>query len=329
MDAPWPTGFARVPDADWTRAPVDTLAVKYDRVENHGWYANLDLTVDEIAGWLADGDVLVDYSGGTGILIDRLLARRRGAIGIVNVDSSPKFLRLSLEKFRAEPRVAFRLLAWLKNERRLQLLEEALDRPLVGGLAGLASANAIHLYYDLDDTLASWARCLRPGGRAFVQSGNVANPHAPPGSWIIDDTVEAVHAEAARMVQADPRWAAYRAPLADAERMSAHDAFRRKVFLPPRPLAHYVDAFERAGFRVLATRAARIRARQSEWRQFLSVYHEAVLGWVGGIEKVEGRAAAEPAVRDRLDLLAAALDRVLGGREEFDACWTYLTLERP
>ena len=53
------------------------------------------------------GDVLVDYSGGTGILARRLLDRiGERETGIVIVDASPKFLRLALEKLGDDPRVA-------------------------------------------------------------------------------------------------------------------------------------------------------------------------------------------------------------------------------
>ena len=45
----WPAGFARVPDEDWTRQPVDTFGLRYDTVENHGWYRNLDPTVEDLA----------------------------------------------------------------------------------------------------------------------------------------------------------------------------------------------------------------------------------------------------------------------------------------
>src|SRR5438128_7603009 len=34
----WPAGFARIPDEDWTRQPVDVFGLRYDTVENHGWY---------------------------------------------------------------------------------------------------------------------------------------------------------------------------------------------------------------------------------------------------------------------------------------------------
>ena len=76
----------------------------YDTVENHGSYSNLDYTVEQIGEYVRKGDILIDYSGGTGILAKRLLDRLGSKeVGIVIVDSSPKFLRLALEKFRDEP----------------------------------------------------------------------------------------------------------------------------------------------------------------------------------------------------------------------------------
>lgn len=65
----------RIPDEDWTRQPVDTFGLRYDTVENHGWYRNLDPTVEDLARHLEDGQLLIDYSGGTGILLDRLNLR--------------------------------------------------------------------------------------------------------------------------------------------------------------------------------------------------------------------------------------------------------------
>lgn len=330
MPFAWPSGFPRIPDEDWTRAPVDTLAAKYDAVEKHGWYANLDPTVEDVLARLRPGDVLLDYSGGTGILFDRLLQARPGLdAGLLNVDSSPKFLALCLQKFRDEPRVAFRLIRFLREQKRLQLLHEVLDPPLLErGVDVLVSTNAIHLYYDLPDTLASWHRVLRPGGHVHVQSGNVDGA-GPPGSWIIDGTVEALHEHARRIVQEDARFAAYRKALEDPARMAAHDALRRKFFLPARPLAHYVDALRSAGFADVRWETRPVRALTREWYQFLEVYHEGVLGWVGGSERVEGAPPTEEALRDRRALMWEALQRVVEGREHFDATWTYLTCRKP
>src|SRR5918994_7659140 len=68
----WPDGFERILPEDWVEQEVDAFGLHYDTVENHGWYSNLDLTVDQLAQDLEDGDVLIDYSGGPGILLDRL-----------------------------------------------------------------------------------------------------------------------------------------------------------------------------------------------------------------------------------------------------------------
>src|SRR5271155_2578575 len=111
--------------------------------------------------------------------------------------------------------------------------------------------HAIHLYYDLDETLASWARVLRPGGLAFVCSGNMRNPNGRPGEWIIDETVAKVNEIAADLVRTEPAFAEYRETLEDATLMSRHEKLREKVFVPVRPLDFYEDSFRDAGFKVL------------------------------------------------------------------------------
>jgi hypothetical protein len=183
----------------------------------------------------------------------------------------------------------------------------------------------VHLYYDLGPTFASWRRVLRSDGRVFVQSGNI---QAEGDGWIIDDTVNALDREARRIAREDPRFAAYREGLDDAARMARYDALRDKFFLPARPRAHYLDALRDAGFDVVGVRTRRIRARTKEWLDFLRVYHEGVLGWVGGSERVPGEGPPTPkALLDREELMRRALDAVVGGAESFDATWTYITAQ--
>lgn len=327
----WPSGFQRVPDEDWTRQPVDTFGLRYDTVENHGWYRNLDRTVEDLVRHLEEGQLLIDYSGGTGILLDRLNLRIFDRqVGMLVVDSSPKFLRVALDKFRDEERIGFRLLRWLTANKRLELLEEAIGPELLARkVDAIASTNAIHLYRDLPETLASWARVLRPGGRVFVQSGNIRNPQARPTEWILDETVWAIHEVATGLVRNDPRYAAYRPLLDDETRMQAHLAYRDQVFLPVRPLDYYRRCLEEAGFTVEEVAARSIEARVGDWFEFLSAYHEAVLGWVGGSAKVEGTAAGNEVVNDRLALIRHAMDTLFGGRQEFRCCWTYINCVRP
>jgi ubiquinone/menaquinone biosynthesis C-methylase UbiE len=326
----WPPGFVRTPDEDWTRQPLDSFGLASDTVENHGWYRNLDPTVAELAQRLEDGDLLVDYSGGTGILVDRLKLRVFDRqVGMVIVDSSAKFLRVALEKFRDDPRVGLRLLRYLKDLKRLQLLDEVLGPAMVRrGVDAVTSTNAIHLYHDLPETLAAWARALRPGGTVFINSGNIRNPRARPNEWILDETVWVINEVAEGLVRSDPRYAAYRDALDDRERLAAHNAHRDRVFLTPRPLQYYIDSLETAGLQVERVREETIEASVDDWFELMSAYHEAVLGWIGGSEKVDGSPPAPEVVTDRLALIRHSMDILFGGRKDFRACWTYITCRR-
>ena len=57
----------------------------------------------------------------------------------------------------------------------------------------------------------------------------------------------------------------------------------------------------------------------------MSTYHDAVLCWVGGTEKVDGRPPTAEAVADRLTLIRHSMEILFGGRKDFMACWTYIS----
>jgi SAM-dependent methyltransferase len=325
----WPGDFERIPDEDWTRQPVDQFGLNYDDVGTHGWYKNLEPTIAQLLAGLAPGDILVDYSSGTGILTRRLLQRISYPVGILNVDASPKFLRVALETFRGDERVAFRLLRYLKADKRLQLLDEVAGPDLLAhGASAITSTNAIHLYYNLDETLASWARILRPGGLAFVCSGNMRNPNGRPGEWIIDETVARVNEIAADVVRTEPAFAGYRQTLDDITLMDRHAQLREKVFVPVRPLDQYLNAFRDAGFTVLHVFEETVFARIDEWYRLLSTYHDGVLSWIGGSEKVEGTPPSDEDVRQRLFLIRYSLEKLFPGQDSFPCTWTYITCRR-
>ncbi|HEX2021244.1 MAG TPA: class I SAM-dependent methyltransferase, partial [Candidatus Thermoplasmatota archaeon] len=246
--------------------------------------------------------------------------------GEESTSTTPKFLALVGAELAHRERVAFRLLKFLKAERRLEWLDEVLPAPLArGGVDVVVSTNAIHLYGDLDATIAAWARTLRPGGHVHVQSGNVL---ADAPGVVIDDTVAAAAREAERLARASPEEHAADLARLDAKR-TEYDDLRRRYFLPPRPLGHYVRALEGAGLKVERVRHQPVRALAHEWYEFLAVYAEGILPWVGGAEKIDGRPATEEDAARRLALLRRALGAVLGGAEAFEARWTYVTCRKP
>jgi SAM-dependent methyltransferase len=322
----WPAGFDRVPDAPWATAPIDEFGLGYDNVGTHGWYKNLEPTISQVLAALSENKVLVDFSAGTGILAKRLLSAIRHDVGILNVDASGKFLRVAVENLGGDERAAFRLLSYLKTEKRLQLIDEVVEQPMLERGADIITAtNAIHLYYDLPDTLTSWTRVLNPGGLALICSANMHNPGARRGDWIIDETVAKVNEIVAELVLRDPAFEKYRPALEDPSVTAAHTKLREKVFVPVRPLEYYTDTFSDTGFDVLHVFDSTIFARVDEWYQLLETYHDGVLSWVGGSPKVEGVEPTPEAMCDRLFLIRYALEKLFPNQESFPATWTYLT----
>jgi len=332
MVVTWPEKFARLPlDDPWVASPIDESARQYDAVANRGWYRNLDPTLDDLQGLVGDGDIVVDYSAGTGIFAEQFFQRNPNRqVGLVLVDASPKFLRLALDKLGADERIAIRWLRYLKEEKRLQSLEEILPTTFQRrGVDALCSTNAIHLYYGLPDTLRSWMHLLRPGAVVLIQSGNIDNPNAPEGSWIIDQTVERLQPLARELVRTDPTFAPFRTDGDDPERMAAYDELRKKYFLPVRPLGYYLDALRDAGFAIEVVREQSVQALVSDWTDFLSAYHEGVLGWAGGSQRIDGAVPSDELVALRVRLLGASLAALFEHRPSFEACWTYITCRKP
>jgi SAM-dependent methyltransferase len=317
----------RVPKADWADAPVDALARGYDVVDSHSWYSNLDPVVAALCDAIEDGTLLVDYSGGTGILEGRLLPRLGSKrFLVVIVDASAKFLRLALEKFHAEPRVAFRHLPFSRERGHIVPLHDVAPE-LRGRTDIVVCTNAMHLYPDFAEVARSWFAILKPGGRVLAQSGNVVA--ADDHGLIIDETVRHLQGTVAKIVEQDARFAEYRPVLADAGRMARHDQVRKRYFPPPRPLATYLASLRDAGFVAVTSRRVPVRAGVSDWYDFLSVYHEGVLSWIGGTAAIEGAPASAKAIADRLDLIRMGLAALFPGQASFQAVWTYVDAQKP
>ena len=67
----------------------------------------------------------------------------------------------------------------------------------------------------------------------------------------------------------------------------------------------------------------------TDWYDFLSVYHEGVLGWIGGAEKIVGLTASDAEVIQRKRLMRMAMDRIFDGKNRFRASWTYFQCTKP
>tara|TARA_Y100001954_G_scaffold237744_1_gene302481 strand:+ start:53 stop:1045 length:993 start_codon:yes stop_codon:yes gene_type:complete len=328
---PWPKNFKTIPEQEWVRAPLESLALKYDTVENHGWYRNLDNTVDQISRDIKRGDILLDYSGGTGILANRLLRNlgKSSDLGILIVDSSPKFLRLAIEKLKSDPRVAYRLINFKKEEKRLEYLHEVIEEDFYKkGIDIISSTNAIHLYYNLKETLESWKKILRPGGRIYIQSGNINNPEAAKEGWIIDESVLKINEAVLEIVSTDKRFSKYRLSLEDKNYMNAHDKLREKYFLPVRSIHFYKDIFKEVGLKEVSSEYHPIEATVNDWYEFINVYHEGVIGWVGGSKKVTGKNCDQKCIEDRLTLIREGMEKTFSNKDTFKAVWNYFILEK-
>jgi len=325
----WPAGLDRIPAEEWARQSIDEFGVNYNNLGNHGWYKNLEPTISQVLVALDENKMLVDFSAGTGILAKRLLAKINYPVGILNVDASAKFLRVAIENLGGDERAAFRLLRWLKHEQRLQLIDEVVEPSLLDrGADVLTATNAIHLYDNLAETLTSWTRVLKPGGLVLIGSANVSNKRARPGDWIIDETVAKVNEIAAELVLKEPAFERYRANLENTAAFDAHTKLREKVFVPVRPLDYYLDTFRECRYEVVHVFDSTIFARVDEWSDFLATYHDGVLSWVGGSEKVDGHGPSPEALRDRLFLIRYGMEKLFPAQESFPCTWTYITCRR-
>ena len=327
----WPLGFDRVPSGQpWITAAVEDSARAYDAVKHHTWYRNLEPTLDDLAAHAENGQIIVDYSGGTGIFTEQFLERNPDReIGLLLVDASPKFLRLALEKLRGDVRTAFRHLPYLKDERRMMQLDEIISAELRRrGLDGLCCTNAVHLYPNLRPTFNAWSSLIRRGGFVLLQSGNIDNPDAPVGSWFIDRTVERVQPVARELVAADPDYSIFRDDLDNQTRNETYDQLRHAYFLPMRPLETYLHTLNEAELEVQHVTTQPVEAIVSEWSDFLGAYHEGVLGWAGGCKRIDGTDPPPDVIALRKKLLAAAMAELFNDRARFQACWTHIRCRR-
>ncbi|MCS5536699.1 MAG: hypothetical protein NZ770_01205, partial [Candidatus Poseidoniaceae archaeon] len=102
-----------------------------------------------------------------------------------------------------------------------------------------------------------------------------------------------------------------------------------KYFLPVRPIDTYLDALTSSGFHIDKQMVKTIPADVEEWYSFLSVYHEGVLGWVGGAERITGEKATEYVIEERKKLIRISMDMIFEGSDSFQTSWTYIEALKP
>ncbi|TNC19270.1 class I SAM-dependent methyltransferase [Amycolatopsis alkalitolerans] len=325
----WPFEFERIPNDEWASRTIHESALKYDEHRSTAIGQSLEPTVAQILTVLDETKIFVDYSCGTGLLTERILANYSSNTRILNADVSKKYLNIALNKFRNDQRVAVRLLKRLHVESGFQSIRDVLDDALIKrGVDILTSTNAIHLYPDVAAIAESWNRILRPGGLALINTGDMSNTARKVADWRLHDTVENVNQLARDAIKDESRFEKYRDSVADADLMRSYAQLRNSFYPPVRPVDFYLDSLSSAGLSALHAFELSIPISRSDLAATLIPYHDVVLGWVGGSTKVEGEAPSHACLRDRLFLIRYCVQKLYGEREFFLAPWTYITCKK-
>ena len=318
----------KIIDESFLKSDVTEFALGYDRVKNHTWYDNLNYLVDLSKEYFSDDDFIMDYSCGTGIFPERLLKSTISCPRILMMDSSPKYLKLSYDKFGNNYKFFFRLMKYLKEENRLQTIDESMGKDYKELLDGIICTNAIHLYPTISDTIKSWDKLLVKGGKLLINSGNILNPSMDSESKLIDQTVNEIAKLSYRIVKETPKYSKYSDLINDVYYIKKHDSLRDKYFLPVKNIEYYTDEILKNNFKILEIKTINIDAKVDEWFEFLKVYHEGIISWVGGANKITGVEPKKDEVEDRIDIIKLALNEMFNNNNDFKACWNYIICEK-
>lgn len=318
----------KIIDKSFLKSDVTDFALGYDKVKNHTWYDNLNYLVELSKEYFNEDDFIMDYSCGTGIFPERLLKSTVSCPRILMMDSSPKYLKLSYDKFGRNYKFYFRLMKYLKEENRLQTIDESMGGTYKELLDGIICTNAIHLYPNISETIKSWNDILVKGGKLLINSGNILNPSMDIESKLIDQTVEEISKISFDIVKSEPKYSKYLDLIDNFEYISKHDELRKKYFLPIRPIDFYTDELVKNGFKITEVKTINIDARVDEWFDFLKVYHEGVIGWIGGSKKITNIEPTEQELNDRIEIIRLSLNKMFNSQNNFKACWNYIICDK-
>jgi SAM-dependent methyltransferase len=247
---------------------------------------------------------------------------------ILMMDSSPKYLKLSHDKFGRNYKFHFRVINYLKDEGRLQTISEVLGKEHEGLLDGIVCTNAIHLYPTIDETIKSWNKILVKGGKLLINSGNIYNPLMGEETKLIDQTVNEISKLSFNIVKDNPKYVKYIELIDDFDYINKHNTLRDKYFLPIRPINFYTDELIKNGFKIIEVKTIDVDAKVDEWFDFLKVYHEGIIGWIGGSKKITGVDPSGDEVNDRIEIIKLALTEMFNNQNDFKACWNYIICEK-
>ena len=318
----------KIIDESFLKSDVTEFALGYDKVKNHTWYDNLNYLVSLSKEYFNEDDFIMDYSCGTGIFCERFLKSSVNIPRILMVDSSPKYLKLSYDKFGRNYKFYFRVINYLKDEKRLQTLPESLGENCNELLNGIVCSNAIHLYPTIGETIKSWNDLLVKGGKLLINSGNIHNSLMGEETKLIDQTVNEISNLSYDIVKNTPKYQKYFDLINDIDYINKHNTLRDKYFLPIRPIDFYTDELIKNGFKIIEVKTINIDARVDEWFDFLKVYHEGIIGWIGGSKKITGIEPSEEEINDRVEIIKLALTKMFNNQNDFKACWNYIICEK-
>lgn len=298
------------------------FALGYDDVKHHNWYDNLDYLIQLSKQFFSKDSFIMDYSCGTGIFCERL--DEAGITpNVLMIDASLKYIRLAYEKFKDIPSYSFRLLDLKKS------IKESIVDNIDGKLDGIICANAIHLYPTIDETIIEWNKLLKKGGKLLINSGNINNPKMkPPSSILIDQTVNDILNVSFDIVRNNKSYHQYLDKLSDSVYMEKYIELKDKYFLPIRDIEYYTDSLYKNGFIVKEIKTVDVGANVKEWYDFLKVYDDGILGWIGGVEKVSGDIPTLTDIQNRLDIMEEALNIIFNNNKNFNANWNYIICEK-
>jgi hypothetical protein len=147
-------------------------------------------------------------------------------------------------------------------------------------------------------------------------------------SKLIDQTVEDISKISFDIVKSEPKYSKYLDLIDNFEYINKHNELRKKYFLPIRPIDFYTDELVKNGFKITEVKTINIDAKVDEWFDFLKVYHEGVIGWVGGSKKITGIEPTEQEINERIEIIRLSLNKMFNGQNNFKACWNYIICEK-